>query len=273
MIGWIKLHRKITDHWLWLKPEYFQWWIDILIQANFEDKKVLIKNQVIECKRGDVLYSLDTWAKRWKTNKSKVKRFLEMLEKDNMICIKSETVSTRITICNYDSYQDIRNEDETQVKRNRNASETQVKPTKERKEIQEKKEDDILPENFDFETENRIQKATKLISDFFSISEINQAKHFMSSGNFVRYHALKGKLDYVASQFTAYRIVKEKDTKFIHTWNKYIGSPEKSYEDGQWNIKDWSKEISKHDYVKSDNQTKKSYQRTLELLNEAKNEK
>jgi hypothetical protein len=135
MIGWIKLHRKITEHWIWSKPEYFQWWVDILMSANFENKKVLIKNQVIECNRGDVLYSYETWANRWKTNKSKAMRFLKMLEKDNMICIKSETVTTRLTICKYDSYQEIGNDSETQVKRNRNASETQVKPTKESKEI------------------------------------------------------------------------------------------------------------------------------------------
>ena len=135
MIGWLKLHRKIIDHWIWSKPEYFQWWIDILIQANFETKTVLIKNQIIECKRGDVLYSLETWSKRWKTNKSKVRRFLEMLEKDNMIRIKSETVTTRITICKYDSYQSFENDSETQVKQKRNASETQVNPTKESKEV------------------------------------------------------------------------------------------------------------------------------------------
>lgn len=137
MIGYIKIFRKITDHWLWSKPEYFQWWMDILLQANFEPKTLLIKNQLLFCDRGDVLYSLETWSKRWKTNKSKVKRFLEMLEKDDMICIKSETVTTRITICNYDSYQGERNDSETQVKRNRNASETQVKPTKESKESKE----------------------------------------------------------------------------------------------------------------------------------------
>lgn len=58
-----------------------------------------------------------------------------MLEKDSMIVLKSETVTTRITICKYDTYQGERNDSETQVKRTRNASETQVKPTKEVKEL------------------------------------------------------------------------------------------------------------------------------------------
>ena len=105
------------------------------MSANIEPKKVLIKGQLLEVNRGEVIYSYETWANRWKINKSKVLRFLKMLEKDSMIVLKSETVTTRLTICKYDTYQGERNDIETQVKRTRNASETQVKPTKEVKEL------------------------------------------------------------------------------------------------------------------------------------------
>ena len=135
MSGWIKLHRQLADHWIWSKPEYLKWWLDILMQANIEPKRVLIKGQLIEVSRGEVIYSYETWANRWKINKSKVLRFLKMLEKDSMIVLKSETVTTRLTICKYDTYQGERNDSETQVKRIWNASETQVKPTKEVKEL------------------------------------------------------------------------------------------------------------------------------------------
>ena len=140
MIGWIKLHRQLTDHWIWQKPEYLKWWLDILMQANIQEKKVIIKNQVFQVERGEVIYSYETWANRWKINKSKVVRFLKLLEKDSMIVLKNETVTTRITICKYETYQGDRNEDETQVKRKRNASETQVIPTKESKEYKNDKE-------------------------------------------------------------------------------------------------------------------------------------
>jgi hypothetical protein len=140
MIGWIKLHRQLTDHWIWEKPEYLKWWLDILMQANIQDKKVIIKNQVFEVGRGEVIYSYETWANRWKINKSKVVRFLKLLEKDSMIVLKNETVTTRITICKYETYQGERNDNETQVIRNRNASETEVKSTKESKEYKNDKE-------------------------------------------------------------------------------------------------------------------------------------
>jgi hypothetical protein len=135
MSGWIKVHRQLQEHWVWSKPEYLKWWLDILMSANIEPKKVLIKGQLLEVNRGEVIYSYETWANRWKINKSKVLRFLKMLEKDSMIVLKSETVTTRLTICKYDTYQGERNDIETQVKRTRNASETQVKPTKEVKEL------------------------------------------------------------------------------------------------------------------------------------------
>jgi hypothetical protein len=140
MSGWIKLHRDINSHWIWSNSDYFKWWVDILLEVNHTPAKVLIKGKIYSCGRGEKLYSLDTWAIRWGTNKSKVKRFLEMLQKDEMICLKNETQTTRITICKYDDYQDVGNASETQVKRKRNASETQVKPIQERKEEEERKE-------------------------------------------------------------------------------------------------------------------------------------
>ena len=61
--------------------------------------------------------SLDTWAKKWGWHKSKVRRFFNLLEQDAMIVTKSETQTTRITVCNYGIYNDPWNADETQTKR------------------------------------------------------------------------------------------------------------------------------------------------------------
>jgi hypothetical protein len=142
--GWIKIHRKMMEHWIYQNSQYFHWWTDLLMNANFEDKKILIKGNLYDCKRGQSLYSLDTWAKRWKVDKSKVRRFLQLLQNDGMIVIENVSVSTRLTICKYECYQDERNADETEVKRKRNADETQMTPTKEFKnDKKEKKEENI----------------------------------------------------------------------------------------------------------------------------------
>lgn len=129
--GWISLHREIKDHWLYQEKRQFsklEAWLDILLNVNHADKKVMIKNSLFLVKRGDSINSLDTWAKRWNWNKSRVRRFLSLLENESMICIFNETKTTRLTVCNYDNYQDLRNADETQMKRKRNASETLATP-------------------------------------------------------------------------------------------------------------------------------------------------
>jgi hypothetical protein len=147
-IGWIKLHRSITNHWLYTekrKFSKFEAWNDILLNVNFTPAKTIIKGKLIHINRGESIKSLENWGKRWSWDKSAVKRFLELLKKDNMIELKSETVTTRLTVCNYDTYQSKENEVETQTKRRRNADETQTIPIEERKEIKEEKENKTIP--------------------------------------------------------------------------------------------------------------------------------
>ena len=129
--GWISLHRQFENHWLWTEKRVFskaEAWIDILLSVNHSEQKVVIKQVVYTVKRGDSIMSLDSWSNRWGWNKSKVRRFFTTLQSDSMIVTKSETQTTRLTVCNYDSYQVTQNADETKVKRKRNAIETQVTP-------------------------------------------------------------------------------------------------------------------------------------------------
>ena len=144
MSGWIKLNRNVVKHWIFKDEWKFKCWIDLLVSANYSENKIEIKGALLTCKRGELLYSLDSLSIRWNSNKSKVRRFLKLLESDSMIKLKSEQVTTRITICNYDSYQSERNEDETQTKHKRNEDETQTTPIKEYKEHKEEKKDKEL---------------------------------------------------------------------------------------------------------------------------------
>lgn len=128
------LHRKIRDHWIWKSDHRFKWWIDVLLSVNHCDNKVLIKGTLIECKRGQSVMSLDTWAKRWNVTKKTVKDFFELLQKDSMLVYEGMQNTTRITVCNYDSYQGMVNDTETQSKRQVNATETLTAPKQELKE-------------------------------------------------------------------------------------------------------------------------------------------
>ena len=173
MSSWIKLFRDINKHWIWQNSDYLKWWLDILLEVNHAPAKVVINNKIYDCNRGEKLYSLDTWAHRWGTNKSKVRRFLQLLQNDNMIVLKSETQTTRLIVCKYNTYQDMRNADETQMKHKRHASETHLTPIEEGKEEKEGKEGKEIkdtPSAFSFYNELlKLGAEKQLVSDWLAV--------------------------------------------------------------------------------------------------------
>ena len=152
MSGWIKIHRSINNHWLYTEKRAFskfEAWLDILINVNFAESKVVIKGKLYIVKRGESVLSMDSWAKRWGWDKSRVRRFMELLQKDTMITIKSDNITTHLIVCNYDSYQDERNANKTQTKRKRITNEYQTTPLQEEQEQEEEQEED-KPKGFNF---------------------------------------------------------------------------------------------------------------------------
>ena len=125
MDGWIKLHRGITEHWIWRDPIKLKWWLDILIVANHSDNKVNIGMELFDCDRGQTIMSLKNWATRWNVSRDTVRNFLVLLKNDGMILQENIGKSTRITICNYDAYQIGLHNEQTQTKREANANQTQ----------------------------------------------------------------------------------------------------------------------------------------------------
>ena len=126
MNGWIKIDRSIQDHWIFQDEWKFHKWLDLLLLVNFQETKVEISGEIFVCKQGETLRSLLTLSNRWKCSRSKARRFLKLLEKDQMIRLKDERKTTRITISNYDRYQFERNTPETPLKQER----TQIKKDK-----------------------------------------------------------------------------------------------------------------------------------------------
>lgn len=115
--GWIKIHRKIRDHWLWKADKPFDKrsaWIDLLLEVNHEPGKVVQGNEILYVDRGETITSEVELAKRWGWSRTKVRNFLELLEKDGMILNKKEGKKrTRLKVLNYDIYQDSKNNKST----------------------------------------------------------------------------------------------------------------------------------------------------------------
>ena len=125
--GYIKLYRELQKHWLWENDKPFDKrsaWIDILMMANHTGKKFLLGQELIEIDRGQTVTSELKLMERWGWSKSKVRNFLQLLEKDSMIIKNSDTKKTTLTVCNYSKWQD----SETTEEPHRDQSETDAKP-------------------------------------------------------------------------------------------------------------------------------------------------
>ena len=107
MSGWISIHRKIQDHWLWQEKPFDKRsaWIDLLLMANHKDNKFLLGSELIDVKRGSFITSEYKLIDRWGWSKTKVRNFLKLLEDDKMIIKISDRKKTTLTIVNYNDYQ------------------------------------------------------------------------------------------------------------------------------------------------------------------------
>jgi hypothetical protein len=145
MDGWIKIYRTIRDHWIWDNPIYFKAWIAIILNVNHEDSKVEICGELIECNRGQSLLSLKSWSKflgkGWTIQK--VRTFFNLLKNDSMINIEGLHKTTRLTVCNYDIYQDMQQANNTQITSKQHADNTQITSNKNDK----KEKNNIIPPN------------------------------------------------------------------------------------------------------------------------------
>lgn len=104
-LGWIKLHRSLLDHWAASEPEMLATWIRLLLEANHEDKKHLFNGSLIEVKRGELIFGLNAFSDKTGISIKKLRRYLDLFEKDGMIGRQKTNKFSIISITCYDSYQ------------------------------------------------------------------------------------------------------------------------------------------------------------------------
>jgi len=125
----------MQDNFLWKENRVFskaEAWIDLIMEAQYKKtpKEVLIGNIIFTQNYGESLKSLGTWSKRWNWTKNKTWRFLHMLQDCNMVCIKNEIKTERITIVNYGIYADEQNANRTDLERIQNGLRTDLESNK-----------------------------------------------------------------------------------------------------------------------------------------------
>ena len=105
--GWIKLYRQIQSHWMWQEKPFQKAlaWIDLLLSANYRDKKIPINGKPVMIKGGSFHTSIAKLADKWGWDKRTVSRFLDVLESDGMLTQERSEHGTTLTIINYGFYQ------------------------------------------------------------------------------------------------------------------------------------------------------------------------
>ena len=105
---YIKLWRSSQDNDLYFEDKFSKWqaWQDLILLANWEDGTYLKRGVSFNVKRGMLAWSVKGLADRWGWSRHKVANFLNMLEKGHQIEHQKNTITTLITIVNYNKYQE-----------------------------------------------------------------------------------------------------------------------------------------------------------------------
>lgn len=133
MEGWFKTHRRLLDSLLWLSEPFTkgQAWVDLIGLATFEYTYFYVRGVKVELERGQVGWSEPKLADRWKWSRTKLRKFLNDLEKEQQIIQQKNNVNQVITIVNYEIYQ----EKEQQSGQQKNSRKTYTRMNKNEEEV------------------------------------------------------------------------------------------------------------------------------------------
>lgn len=150
MQGWIKLHRKIVDSPIWNDPHYLKLWLYCLMKATHKDREVIIGNQVIKLTPGEFITGRKSLADdlndgvkaKLKLNELTWWRYLNCLERMQMLNIKKTNKYSIVSIVNWHEYQETEHQmnnkcttNEQQMNTNKNVK--NVKNSNTRKQVYE----------------------------------------------------------------------------------------------------------------------------------------
>lgn len=225
MAGWITLSRGIVEHWVYEgeRFDHTHAWIDLLMLANFADKKKVYKGELITCKRGDVNYSMKYLAERWGWSWRAVKHFLDILASDGMITMSVTTNRTVITIVNYEKYQfqnsEHHNEDQSDDQnehhnedQNNGHNESQINKKDNKEKEREKGEKREIKNTYgEYRNVKLTQTEYDKLFDEYGPSETEQAITFLDE--YIEMKGYKAKSHYLALRKWVFNAVKEQKTR------------------------------------------------------------
>lgn len=106
--NWVKINRSIFDNALWRDSEPFDRrsaWIDLILMANHTDGEFIASGEIIKIPRGSLFTSIEHLGARWNWTNKRVRAYLDVLIRLNMVTRKGTHRGTLISLINYDIYQ------------------------------------------------------------------------------------------------------------------------------------------------------------------------
>lgn len=126
MSGTVNISRDLFDHGVFKKEPLTEReaWVWMIMQARWKPTTFRAGDFVVDLDRGQLAASVRHMASKWEWTAPRVQRYLERLKKMNMICSKTDTGVTVITICNYDKFQSPAQTDDTGAIQDRYSTDT-----------------------------------------------------------------------------------------------------------------------------------------------------
>ncbi len=162
MEGWFKIYRKLCDSPLWLSEPFTrgQAWIDLIYLASYSDTFFFVRGNRVDVKTGQVAWSEPKLALRWQWSRTKLRSFLNMLEKEQQIIQHKNNITQIVTIVNYEKYQE---------------KEQQIRQQKDSRKTAERQQKDVLEESKEVKKDNTNVLSLSWRSDFnIYLSECKQ---------------------------------------------------------------------------------------------------
>lgn len=106
--GWIKVHRKLQDSWIWDfdNPKMAMAWIDLLMSVNHSDKVIMVDAKPFTVRRGSRYTSISKLAEKWRVTRKTASKWLKTFESCGMVSTQVYSKGTLINVEKYSDYQD-----------------------------------------------------------------------------------------------------------------------------------------------------------------------
>lgn len=100
--GYIPVWRKITDFELNQRPDALTLYINILLEAKITDERVACNGQIVDLKKGQLVFGRNQWIKKTGLTESKLRTSLNYLEKIGFVKIEPRNKFSIITAIGYE---------------------------------------------------------------------------------------------------------------------------------------------------------------------------